>query len=150
MKKLSFKEEKFFRPADIVLYVAIILIIVGIALWVFLPKNGNITESKIYYGEKEIYCYSFVTKQGLITSQGKEYVTEREENGVLFVTVFTEKGKNVIEIGSDYIKMSEADCSRHPDCVEKFSPLTKGNGTIVCLPHEIKILSFGDTNEVKL
>lgn len=150
--KGRFKEEKAFRPWDILVYIAVIAIIACIALIVFLPKKGGeILETKIFYGENLLYSYSFVTKTGKVTEYGRSFVEENVENGIVTVTITTEKGKNVAEIGKTYVKMTEADCSRHPDCVEKFSALTKGNETIICLPHEIKIVSYGEmSNEVKI
>ena len=148
----SFKEEKFFKKGDVFVYVAIAVIIAAIfSVALFTGKEEGMTSAEVYFGETAIYVYSFTQRTGEITEAGKQYASAEEKDGIVFVTINTEKGKNVVEIGADYIKMADADCSRHPDCVERFLPLEKGNGAIVCLPHDIKIVSHGGmSGEIKL
>jgi len=151
MKNADFKKEKPFSPYDIIVYVVIAVILVGIALAVFLPEKKTLLKADIYYGETLIYTYSFADGKGEITENGVPYVTAENVNDVTKVTIVTPLGKNTAEIGRDYVKMAEADCSSHPDCVEKFSPIKTGGKVTVCMPHNIRIVTSGDIGgEVKL
>ncbi len=151
MKNADFKREKPFSPYDIIVYVVIAVILVGITLAVFLPEKKTLLKADIYYGDDVIYTYTFADGKGDITEYGVSYVTVEKFDGVTNVTIVTPLGKNVAEIGRDYVKMAEADCSSHPDCVEKFSPIKTGGKVTVCMPHKIRIVTSGDIgDEVKL
>ncbi len=143
-----YREEKIFKKWDILLYALLLLVIVGISLAVFLPKEVPLQKVEIYENDLLLYSYDFVTKVGKITEYGEEKVTVTEGEKTL-VTVNT-KGTNVIEIGSDYAVMADADCDGK-DCVKFFSPLKSGGKSIVCLPHGVKVVAIGERdNEVKV
>lgn len=139
----SYKNEKVFKKADIIVYAVIVLILAAISLAVFLPQKDSsaIKSFSVYYGDSIIYSYSFGTHSGKVTEAGKGKVTVCATEETTLVYVSTDLGHNVIEIGADYVKMSEADCSERPDCVELFSPLTEKNGAIICLPHKLRIVA---------
>lgn len=152
MSYRTFKDEKPFKKGDIIVYAVVAIVIIAVSLAVYLPKKDTegITRFDAFFGDEKLFSYDFSTKRITITEFGKDKVavTDGEKTKV---SIVTEKGSNELEIGDKYVKMVYADCSSHPDCVEKFSPLTTGGKAIVCLPHGIKVVSYGGiSSEVKI
>lgn len=152
MSYRTFKDEKPFKKGDIIVYAVVAVVIIAVALAVYLPKKNTeeITYFDAFFGDEKLFSYDFSTKRITVTEfgKGKVNITDGE---TIKVKIVTEKGSNELEIGDNYVRMVSADCSSHPDCVEKFSPLTTGGKVIVCLPHEIKVVSYGGiSSEVKI
>lgn len=152
MSYRTFKDEKPFKKGDIIVYAVVAIVIIAVALAVYLPKKNTeeITRFDAFFGDEKLFSYDFSTKRITVTEfgKGKVNITDGE---TIKVSIVTEKGSNELEIGDKYVRMVSADCSSHPDCVEKFSPLTTGGKVIVCLPHEIKVVSYGGiSSEVKI
>ncbi|MDY4655592.1 MAG: NusG domain II-containing protein [Eubacteriales bacterium] len=148
----TFKEEKPFKKGDIIVYAVVAIVIVAVSLAVYLPNKNTeeITRFDVFFGEEKLFSYDFSTKRITITEFGKDKINVTDGEKIR-VNIATEKGSNELEIGERYVKMVVADCSSHPDCVEKFSPLTTGGKAIVCLPHAIKVVSYGGiSSEVKI
>ncbi len=152
MSYKTFKDEKPFKKGDIIVYAVVAVVIIAVALAVYLPKKATeeITYFDVFFGDEKLFSYDFSTKRITVTEFGKDKVNITDGETIK-VKIVTEKGNNELEIGDKYVKMVSADCSSHPDCVEKFSPLTTGGKVIVCLPHEIKVVSYGGiSSEVKI
>lgn len=148
------KKQKYFYPADIIVY-TLIAVIITVLLCVYLipDKNSGLEEVEIYYKETLIYSYNFESNKSEIQEGNGVEITETTVDGLLKVTLVMDEGADVVEIGVDYAKITESDSSRYPDCIYGFDPITGGGDVIICLPHHIKLVGVGTaliTNEVKL
>ena len=141
---------KAFRKFDVIIYV-LIIIIVAVLLCVFLiptVEKSELEKIEIYFEENCVFDYEFSTKNVTIKDS---CVTVTELNDGIAVTINTKKGKNVLFIGENYAKMTEADCSVYADCVNNFTEINSGGDVIVCLPHSLKVVGIGlESNEVIL
>ena len=82
-----------------------------------------------------VYEYDF--GKGEI-SRSSAVETLSEDGGVITLKVTAGGGYNVVEIGRDSVKVTEADCPKK-DCV--FTSAIKDNGGIIyCLSHGLKII----------
>lgn len=146
---------KYFKPLDIVFYL-VILIIITVLLCVFLiPKNENTLEKvEIYKGNNLIYCYDYESKMGNTNSlANKLLIEEYDKNNIHYVKIIENENFNIVEIGNDYAKMGDANCSHLKLCVNNFSPIKKGGDVIICMPHEIRLVGIGknaNDNEIRL
>ncbi|MFA6867031.1 MAG: NusG domain II-containing protein [Clostridia bacterium] len=156
MKKIEkVNKSVFFKPLDIAFY-AIISILIIVLLCVFLiPKNENTLEKiEIYKGNEVIYTYDYNLLQGNIEKLPSEtLIEEYDENNCHYVKIITEESYNLVEIGSNYALMKDANCSHYAPCVNNFSAIKKDGDIIVCMPHQIKIVGVGNkqnSNEVRI
>ncbi len=139
------KSQSFFKKWDIVVYLILLVVIVGILLAVLLPqKEVTLTDINIYIEDELCYKYNFATKTGVKTSENANIVLDKDR-----ITIYTKDGENIVKITENSAFMDSADCSLMPDCVHNFSPIEYGGDVIICLPHNIKIVGVGvGDNEV--
>lgn len=109
-------DEKNIRPADLILFVVIIMLALGVLAW---GKNRSISG----------YAVS-------IQVEGSE-ITELPIDEDTVYTVSNQYGTNKIMVSSGQVSVDYADC---PDriCVEHSSISKKGD-VIICLPHKLVV-----------
>lgn len=142
------RKEKPFRPADIIVYGVVALIIIGLFIaFVFVRSNSNATEIIAERNGERVFVYSIANGRLTLNVGYSGTVEYSEKNGGYEVTVYTDKDKksyNTIVIENDgktYI--SDADCSNRKDCVH-MNAIDGNGGTIICVPHGLKIYATGD------
>lgn len=141
-KKLdSIKSEKYFRVWDLVVYGVLALVIAALFLAVFLSRDdspaGGIKISS--YGTAVcVYDYQ-ADKFTVFDGEIMEIESQSEEEVRLIF--HAERGgynKIVIDKINKSVRVSDADCSLHRDCV--FTPAITDNGSAIsCPPHNMKI-----------
>ena len=153
-KSLSeIKKEKFFSKWDLIIYSLIVVLEIGLFCVVATVDNNETVLNKIevYYRENVIYEYDFLKNNGIINEIKYCSVSEKNFGDYTEIKITVPEGKNTLIVSDGKAYMSEADCSAYPECVHNFQPIKKGGEIIVCLPHKIKVVSFGSQdNEVVL
>ena len=153
-KSLSeIKKEKFFSKWDLIIYSLIVVLEIGLFCVVATVDNDETVLNKIevYYRENVIYEYDFLKNNGIINEIKYCSVSEKSFGDYTEIKITVPEGKNTLIVSDGKAYMSEADCSAYPECVHNFQPIKKGGEIIVCLPHKIKVVSFGSQdNEVVL
>ncbi len=144
------KTQKFFKKADVIIYIALVCLIVSL-FWVFVFGKQTSSLQKVQFLYKEnsketcIFEYDFIKKSYIIDDQWKDKVTVVTDSDGMTVNVLTLNGEfnsvKILDLGKVYV--IDADCSFHKDCT-KFTPITKGNQAIICVPHSLTILGVGD------
>lgn len=139
------KKRKPFAPWDLLVYgLLAVLILVLFAVFVFGADKSPVSGFRIESEGKVIYSYSF-EKGAEIPAEFRESVSEKREDGFLFVTVTEEGGHgyNVlkIDLARKTAKMVDTDCSRHKDCLY-MAEIASKSGVIVCVPHGLKVLAL--------
>lgn len=132
---------KFFRLADLLVYGAAVLLIAALFLAAALIGGGQAEGFRVEVDGETVYTYRFGAG-GEVSSEWAERVTEREEEGLLLVTVQVSEGEwneIVIDDGAKSAAMRDANCSRRKDCCA-MQPVGEGGGVIVCIPHGLRIL----------
>ncbi|HOO22456.1 MAG TPA: NusG domain II-containing protein [Clostridia bacterium] len=146
------KEQKFFCRGDILVYILIAVITVVVMCVFLIPERQNALERiNIYYDNDLVYVFDMETRQGKTASGYENIIAEDYSGETIRVTIVTDKGENVVEIGSSYARMASADC-RFADCVRSFPPIKEGGDIIVCLPNKITVTGEGVavSNEIRL
>lgn len=139
------KKEKFFSKWDLIIYFLIIVLEIGLVCFACVESRDKTILNKIevYYGENIIYEYDFLKKNGIINKTTYCTVTEKNFGEYTEVKIILPEGENTLVVSNNKAYMAEADCSAHPDCVHNFQPIRKGGQIIVCLPHKLKVVSYG-------
>ena len=105
----------------------------------------ELTGETVEVDGETVYTYRFGAG-GEVSSEWAERVTEREEEGLLLVTVQVSEGEwneIVIDDGAKSAAMRDANCSRRKDCCA-MQPVGEGGGVIVCIPHGLRILPLSE------
>ena len=147
------KKEKFFSKWDLIIYSLIVVLEIGLFCVVATVDNNETVLNKIevYYRENVIYEYDFLKNNGIINEIKYCSVSEKSFGDYTEIKITVPEGKNTLIVSDGKAYMSEADCSAYPECVHNFQPIKKGGEIIVCLPHKLKVVSFGSQdNEVVL
>lgn len=136
---------KFFRLADLLVYGAAVLLIGALFLAAALIGGGQAEGFRVEVDGETVYSYRFGAG-GEVSPEWAERVTEREEEGLLLVTVQVSEGEwneIVIDDGAKSAAMRDANCSRRKDCCA-MQPVGEGGGVIVCIPHGLRILPLSE------
>lgn len=136
---------KFFRLADLLVYGAAVLLIGALFLAAALIGGGQAEGFRVEVNGETVYTYRFGAG-GEVSSEWAERVAEREEEGLLLVTVQVSEGEwneIVIDDGAKSAAMRDANCSRRKDCCA-MQPVGEGGGVIVCIPHGLRILPLSE------
>lgn len=135
------KKRKVFAPLDLVLYGAIALVVIAL-FCVFVFFRGEAEGISVEREGQILYTYDFA-KGGTVQPAGEGYVSVTEGEGVVTVRVTTEDGAgyNVIsiDVAQKTVRVTEANCSRTPDCVYT-AEIKDASGGIICVPHRLKIV----------
>ena len=136
---------KFFRLADLLVYGAAVLLIGALFLAAALIGGGQAEGFRVEVNGETVYTYRFGVG-GEVSSEWAERVAEREEEGLLLVTVQVSEGawnELVIDDGAKSAAMRDANCSCRKDCCA-MQPVDEGGGVIVCIPHGLRILPLSE------
>lgn len=134
------RKSSFFKMGDIFIYLFLVLMIVVLFIVTLTGRDTSALEKiEIVRDNKVILTYDFM-RDKFSYSEG---ITITEEVGGYLVTIENGKEKNVLTIKKEgYIKMLEANCSTHRDCVY-MTAITDQSGYIECMPHHLLIRSAG-------
>lgn len=135
-----------FRLGDIIVYAAIAVLVIVLFLAIGLkPSAGRLERIEVLRDSAVIFSYDFLTDT--YTSSDGIDVTGTDKG--YRVTVLTgEEGYNVFEIDkSGSVKMVEANCSKHKECVNYMPAIKDADGVILCAPHHLTIT--GGSSEIK-
>lgn len=136
------KKSPFFKKGDVIVYIALVALIVAMFLATGLSRNKSALEQiQILRDNQVIFTYDFLHD----TVKASEGVSvEQTEEGYL-VTITDGDARNVLIVKKEgYVKMLEANCSMHRDCVY-MAPITDQGGFIECMPHRL-IICAGELN----
>ena len=138
---------KPFRPADIIVYVALAAVIVALLLaFVFLRDDAEAAEIYADCGDERVFSYSFSAGRLTVSDAFADRVDTEEEDGALVVTFWADEERthyNEIVIGDGEAYVRDPNCSARPDCVH-MAAITDSGGIIVCVPHELKLYASGN------
>lgn len=133
------KEDRGFKPADLIIYGLIAVLVAALFIAVFASRDTSpLSGVRVYAGGDVVFEYDFNSKE--YKAHGDNVtVTDGE---VLKVRVDINGGYNIIEINPSArtAKVAEADC-RGQDCVHT-PAITDNSGIIYCSPHGLKIEPF--------
>ncbi len=138
------KKQKFFRLGDIIVYAATFACVLALFLgFVVFRDVSSLEQVKIYLGSDVIYVFDMTSATGEIIEGCESYVFAHVEDGVTYVTIYTDGHTNVVAIDSDGAEMVEADCSNTKECVNNFPKITSGDSVIICNVTHIKVVGSG-------
>lgn len=140
------KGERFFRPADLIIYGAIAAAVIILLIVFFaVKKDGGVEGVRIYVRGDAVFEYSFEEDEYKILNSCAEVA----EDDKLTVKITVDGGYNVVEIdkAARTAKVTDSDC-RSRDCV--YSGAIAGiNDFIYCMPHHLRILPYGYEGDEK-
>lgn len=141
-KTQQLKNDRGFKPADLIIYGIIVLLVAAAFIWVFASRDSApLSGFTVYVGNTRVFEYDFTrNKYAVLPADGVE--VETEEGANLTVTVRQAAGYNVLEVdvSAKSVRVVQADCGRG-DCV--FTPAVRDNsGIIYCSPHRLRIVPF--------
>ncbi len=140
------RKTPLFRVWDLVLYALILVLVVVLFLAVGLkPSAGKLERVEALRDSDVIFSYDFLTDTYTV-SDGVE--VEKTEQGYRVTVRTGDEGYNVFEIDKGgSVKMVEANCSKHKECVNYMPAITDADGVILCAPHHLTIT--GGSSDIK-
>ncbi|MDE6058484.1 MAG: NusG domain II-containing protein [Clostridia bacterium] len=145
------KKRKPFAIWDLLIYgilIAVILVLFGI--FVFGGSGEAASGIQITtFDDKVIYTYDYDRQKGVVAEGWKGRVEEKNEDGVLLVTVYLDDAKKAynilaIDTKNQTAVMRDANC-RRKDCVSE--KITSERDIIVCMTHKIKVCAIGEEKD---
>ena len=147
------KKDKFFKPADVMVYIVLVLVIV-VLFSVFFGENDqafqNIqTVSVVDMQTNQVLFMYNVTRNEYQVAEDCPWnvtVTQAEDGIVVrFEREFDgEMRFNQVTIttgAQPTAKMTDSICGFHQDCVRNFGTMTTAGQTIVCSPNYLKVVT---------
>ncbi len=147
------KKDKFFKPADVMVYLAVVLVIV-VLFSVFFGESSN-----AYQNIQTVSVVDMHTNQVLFVYDTLRNEYQIAENSPWAITV-TPKADGIvvrlegeidgeqhfnevtITVGSQpTAKMTDSICGFHQDCVRNFGTMTTAGQSIVCSPNYLKVVT---------
>lgn len=117
----NIKASKYFRKADILIAIFMLIMFVGMLLLVFMPAGERV----------------------VISVDGKvKYTYNLNENRVINLSIHGEDNANVVVIENGYAYMKSATC-KNSICVNS-GKISKVGETICCLPHNVVVEIVGN------
>ena len=116
----NIKASKYFRKADILVVIIILVMFIGMMFLIFMPTGDKV----------------------VIRVDGKvKYTYNLDENKVINLTINGEENANIIVIENGYVYMKSATCKN--DICVKSGKINKVGETICCLPHNVVVEIIG-------
>ncbi|MGN1041098.1 MAG: FAD:protein FMN transferase [Candidatus Fimimonas sp.] len=147
------RKDKPFKPADVGIYLAVVLLILVLFSAFFGGESesgfGNVQAIDMETGE-QLFFYNVARKEYKLNEQssnGWSGSVESTSKGLVVTLCKTVNGEerfNVFEItygANPTVKMTSSVCGFHQDCVHSFGAITKAGGTIVCSPNRLKLVT---------
>ncbi|MCQ2478959.1 MAG: NusG domain II-containing protein [Clostridia bacterium] len=146
-KLRQIRADKWFRPADLIVYALITALIVLLFFVFVFNKGGDALSEKsvsIYLKDKVIFTYSYSEGAYKISSPDNIQIVEETETELKLI-VYSDAAKqdfnsvtfNKVEM---WVDVTEANCSARKDCVH-MERIKDSSGAIMCTPHGLKILA---------
>ncbi len=141
----NIKASKPFKRFDIIIYSLVILLVVFLFIFcIILPNKKETNGFIVNINDKTVLTYIYNDKIEIIDEYKNKIETDKKDN-FEYITVFIDNEKteyNIIRVDlTDFsVKVSEANCSNSHDCTS--FPYLKKSGSIICLPHNLEILSL--------
>lgn len=139
------REGRVFRPADLFVYGALLIIILALfAAFVFSRSTAPLSTLYVDVGGERVLAWTATGTDVAEAWRGR--VDEESADGVTRVTVYIDEARtrfNVIEFAESRAEITNANCSARKDCAHTAAIVDNG-GVIICVPHQLKIYSPGD------
>lgn len=147
----SFTNEKLYKRGDITLYFVVAAVIV-VLFAVFVRPVGDNTVATVKAVDmasgKTIFAYDVARNNYEVYDDEVWHVTVQTSGNDITVTAsksvddITRVNTFVITRGEKTsVKMTDATCGLHKDCVNVFGTLITPNGSIVCSPNMLKVIT---------
>lgn len=142
IKKIEqIKKGKWFRIWDLVAYGVIVAVTVALFLGIFLSRDKSPASGiKISYNGVPVFTYDYSSDKYEISAENVEIVSDDSQKLTFVFYTQGKRGYNRIVIDKEEksVKVVDADCSTHKDCV--YTPALKDNSSIIsCPPHSMLI-----------
>lgn len=146
------KNDKFFKPVDVMVYLAVVLVIM-VLFSVFLgdgSTNQNISVVTVVdlQTNQTLFAYNLQRNEYEITedTSWKVVVTQTTDELVVRLenTIDGEQRFNEVTItrgATPTVKMTDSICGFHQDCVRNFGKMTIAEQSIVCSPNYLKVVT---------
>lgn len=150
---LNAKRDKPFKICDIGVYLAVVLLIAVLFLAFFGGDNdAKLQTVKVVdiQTNETLFVYNVSQDKFIVydnTSNGWTIETSRDDNSVYVKFTREIDGERhfntmLIALGSETsVAMIDSICGYHQDCVRNFPAITRPNGSIVCSPNRLKIVT---------
>lgn len=147
------KKDKFFKPVDVMVYLAVALVIV-ILFSVFFDSDSsanqkiNVVTIVDLQNNQTLFAYNLQRNEYEIAEDTSWQITVTQtENGIvvrLENTIDGETRFNELTItrgATPTAKMTDSLCGYHQDCVRNFGKMTMPSQSIVCSPNYLKVVT---------
>lgn len=140
------KSNKFFKPADIIIYgVILAVIIILFIVFVFMRDQTSLGSSGavVQVSSKGVVVFEFDFSSGGYDVPVAGGLVEVENDGSTIVTVYTDESRqdyNIIVFdtsGGGKVLMRSANCSLRHDCT--YMSISSAGDSIVCIPHGLSV-----------
>lgn len=153
---LNAKKDKPFKIGDVGVYIAVVMLIIVLFMAFFGKQDATdlqvikvVDFSKSSEGEL-LFVYNVTRNEWIIYDDNSNgWTVEITEDGNLLNVKFTreidgERHYNLMQVtrgAAVSVKMADSLCGRNKECVRNFGAIDKPNGTIVCSPNRLKVIS---------
>lgn len=147
------KRDKFFKPVDVMVYLAVALVIV-ILFSVFFDSDSsanqkiNVVTIVDLQNNQTLFAYNLQRNEYEIAEDTSWQITVTQtENGIVVRLENTIDGEirfNELTITrgtTPTAKMTDSLCGYHQDCVRNFGKMTMPSQSIVCSPNYLKVVT---------
>ena len=147
------KKDKPFKVMDVMVYIAVVLLILVLfSVFVFNTDDKQLQIVTVVDDDTGETLFVYNVTRGEYTvnqanTNGWTIDVEQKDNGVevtLTREIQGEKHFNKMQITrgrNPSVKMTDAICGFHKDCVRNFPAITRSDGAIVCSPNRLKIIT---------
>lgn len=153
-KVINVKQDKFFKKWDIAVYVVVAVVIV-VLLINFLTRNASTIETVKIETLNGGELFRMNTLSGKFDCYNVDgYVVTAENVGKsVVVTVVAPNGENYNQVtvnldGTVSVKMTDALCGDHEQCVRYFPEVKESGRSIVCMPNAVKVVTADEINYI--
>lgn len=147
------RKDKPFKPADVGIYLAVLLVILVLFSAFFGGESSTgfaVVQAIDMETGEQLFFYNVARKEYKLNEQsanGWSGHVESTSKGIVVTLSKIIDGKehfNTFEIilgANPTVKMTSSVCGFHQDCVHSFGSITKAGGTIVCSPNRLKLVT---------
>lgn len=135
----------YFAKADLALFLIVLAVASALFASAFLFRSQpDLTDIRVFLDGELVYSYDVSRSRGAATGAGREAVSRLREDGREIVTVRSEKGYNVLEFDRTGCRALDSDCGPNRACVRLCGKIERGGETIVCAPHALRVVGYGN------
>jgi hypothetical protein len=143
------KGDRGFKIADIIIYVAIIVITVALFVVLALTRDKSpLKGTRIYLNNSAIFSYSFESDKYEIVDSDKIIILNNDSEQLVLRVVLGADGNDFNEVTISkkevWVDVTATDCSTSSDCMY-MDKIVDGGGWIYCAPHNVKVLPYNYT-----